>query len=95
MKKIINTRNAPGPVGAYSQAVLIENTLYISGQIGMIPDGDLEKNHRHSDEEQRQRVADAPISADQGGLEGMPVLAEDGRDCHHVVGVQGMFYTEG
>ena len=35
MKKIINTQNAPAPIGPYNQAVLSENTLYISGQIPM------------------------------------------------------------
>ena len=33
MKKIINTPNAPAPIGPYNQAVLSGNTLYISGQI--------------------------------------------------------------
>lgn len=35
MKKIINTKSAPAPIGPYNQAVLSENTLYISGQIPM------------------------------------------------------------
>ncbi|MFL2639378.1 MAG: Rid family detoxifying hydrolase [Flavobacteriaceae bacterium] len=34
MKKIIKTEKAPLPVGPYSQAVMIDNTLYISGQVG-------------------------------------------------------------
>lgn len=37
MKKIINTDNAPAPIGPYNQAVLIGNMLYISGQIAMNP----------------------------------------------------------
>ena len=37
MKKIINTKNAPAPIGPYNQAVLIENTLYTSGQIAINP----------------------------------------------------------
>ena len=37
MKKIINTSNAPTPIGPYNQAVLTGNTLYISGQIGLNP----------------------------------------------------------
>ncbi|MFS4492279.1 RidA family protein [Maribacter sp. 2308TA10-17] len=35
MKKIINTSNAPAPIGPYNQAILSGNTLYISGQIPM------------------------------------------------------------
>lgn len=37
MKKIIQTENAPAPIGPYNQAVLAGNTLYISGQIPMDP----------------------------------------------------------
>ncbi|WP_421775554.1 Rid family detoxifying hydrolase [Gracilimonas sp.] len=36
--KIINTDNAPAAVGVYSQAVEAGTTLYLSGQIGLIPE---------------------------------------------------------
>lgn len=35
MKKIIQTDKAPAPIGPYSQAVLINDTLYTSGQIAL------------------------------------------------------------
>ncbi len=42
MKKIIKTANAPAPIGPYSQAVQVDNTLYVSGQIAINPvDGQL------------------------------------------------------
>lgn len=34
---IINSKEAPAPIGPYSQAVLANNTLYVSGQIGLDP----------------------------------------------------------
>lgn len=37
MKTIINTPNAPAPIGPYNQAVLTGNMLFISGQIALIP----------------------------------------------------------
>lgn len=37
MKRIISTDRAPGAVGPYSQAVEINGTLYISGQIAIDP----------------------------------------------------------
>ena len=37
MKKIITIKNAPEPVGPYSQAILHGNTLYSSGQIAIDP----------------------------------------------------------
>ncbi|XP_019723476.1 2-iminobutanoate/2-iminopropanoate deaminase isoform X1 [Hippocampus comes] len=35
IRKIINTAKAPAAIGPYSQAVLVDRTLYISGQLGM------------------------------------------------------------
>ncbi len=35
MKTIINSPNAPAPIGPYSQAVLNGNTLYVSGAIAL------------------------------------------------------------
>ena len=38
MKKIINTLKAPQPIGPYSQAVLVGDVLYTSGQISLNPE---------------------------------------------------------
>ena len=43
-KKIINTKDAPAPIGPYSQAVRTGNLLFISGQIALIPETDLLAN---------------------------------------------------
>lgn len=37
MKTIINTPNAPAPIGPYNQAVLVNGVLYTSGQIAIDP----------------------------------------------------------
>jgi len=37
MKRIISTSNAPAAIGPYSQAVEINGTLYISGQLPINP----------------------------------------------------------
>jgi 2-iminobutanoate/2-iminopropanoate deaminase len=43
-KKIIKTENAPAPIGPYNQAVMVNNMLFISGQIAIDPkDGSLFK----------------------------------------------------
>ena len=36
-KKIISTKQAPAAIGAYSQAVRVENVVYLSGQIPLDP----------------------------------------------------------
>lgn len=47
-REIIATDNAPAAIGTYSQAVKVGNTVYLSGQIPLVPatmdmvDGDIE-----------------------------------------------------
>jgi len=36
-KKVINTPNAPEPIGPYNQAILAGNLLFVSGQIALDP----------------------------------------------------------
>ena len=49
-KKIINTKNAPAPIGPYNQAVLVNGSLYISGQICIEPSTGNLKNRDIQDE---------------------------------------------
>jgi 2-iminobutanoate/2-iminopropanoate deaminase len=37
MKKAVQISGAPAPIGPYSQAILANNTLYVSGQIPLNP----------------------------------------------------------
>ena len=68
MKKIINTPNAPAPIGPYNQAVLTGNTLYISGQIPMDPktgdliQGDIKKETLQSMENLKAILTEAGAS---------------------------------
>lgn len=38
-REVIFTKLAPAPIGPYSQAIKTNGTLYVSGQIGLRPDG--------------------------------------------------------
>ncbi|RYE55463.1 MAG: RidA family protein [Sphingobacteriales bacterium] len=38
MKKVINTPNAPAPIGPYSQAVIANGFLFLSGQVAINPE---------------------------------------------------------
>lgn len=38
MKTIISTEKAPSAIGTYSQAVKVGNTVYLSGQIPLVPE---------------------------------------------------------
>nr|KAF6426791.1 reactive intermediate imine deaminase A-like protein [Molossus molossus] len=37
IRKVISTTKAPGAIGPYSQAVLVDRTIYVSGQVGLDP----------------------------------------------------------
>lgn len=37
-KEILNTEKAPAAIGPYNQAVKVEKTLYVSGQIPLVPE---------------------------------------------------------
>ncbi|HEY1044813.1 MAG TPA: RidA family protein [Bacteroidia bacterium] len=52
-KKIILSTSAPSPIGPYSQAVLIGNTLYCSGQIALDSNGTF---HNESVETEAKQV---------------------------------------
>lgn len=72
-KKIVYTANAPKPIGPYSQAVIVSNTLYVSGQIPLNPlTGELVKGNI---EDQTRQVMEN-LKA---------ILIEAGVDFSHVV----------
>jgi len=50
MKKIVKTNKAPTPIGPYNQAILKNNTLYISGQIALDPNSMVLNNTSIKDE---------------------------------------------
>ncbi len=73
MKKIVNTSQAPAPVGPYNQAVVVGNLVFTAGQIAIDPaTGQFEENDIRK---QTRRV-----------LENLKaVLEAAGSDLQHVV----------
>ncbi len=73
MKKIVNTSQAPAPVGPYNQAVVVGNLVFTAGQIAIVPaTGQFEENDIRK---QTRRV-----------LENLKaVLEAAGSDLQHVV----------
>lgn len=72
-KEIINTVNAPAPIGPYSQAVMAGNLLFMSGQVALKPGtGEL-------------AVADIIEETHQVMQNIKAVLAEAGMDFSNVV----------
>ncbi|NJY64219.1 RidA family protein [Salinimicrobium sp. CDJ15-81-2] len=70
MKKIIQTKDAPAPIGPYNQAVLSGDTLYISGQIAINPvSGELELENIEDETEQVMRNLKAILGAAEMSFE--------------------------
>ena len=66
-KKLINSKDAPAPIGPYNQAVLVQNTLYISGQICIDPDTGSMKN-RDIQEETHQVMKNLRAVLKEAGM---------------------------
>jgi 2-iminobutanoate/2-iminopropanoate deaminase len=49
-KRVINTKAAPAPIGPYNQGIVVNGTLYISGQICIEPQSGTLKNRDIQDE---------------------------------------------
>jgi 2-iminobutanoate/2-iminopropanoate deaminase len=72
-KQILNTPDAPAPIGPYSQAVMVGNLLFISGQIAINPaSGNIDA--KDVTEETHQVMHNLKA-----------ILAEGGIDFHRVV----------
>jgi len=64
MKKIIETKGAPAPVGPYNQAILVGQTLYVSGQIAIDPStGTLVTDNIENETKQVMRNLEAILEA--------------------------------
>ena len=73
MKKIIHSKNAPAPIGPYSQAVEVNNMIFLSGQIAIDPSTN------------EYTPADAQTEAIQVMENIQAVLSEAGLSFSHVV----------
>lgn len=68
MKKVINTNNAPAPIGPYSQAVAAGGFLFVSGQIpsnpatGEIVSGDIKAEAKQVMENIKAILTEAGLS---------------------------------
>ncbi|HUQ97483.1 MAG TPA: RidA family protein [Chitinophagaceae bacterium] len=66
-KQIINTAAAPAPIGPYNQAILVNDTLYISGQVCLDAETGGLKNNSVQDET-RQVMHNLKMILEAAGL---------------------------
>lgn len=98
MKKIIETPNAPAPIGPYSQAVVFDDTLYSSGQIALDPKtGELVSGDIKKETEQVMNNIAAVLAA--AGMDFQNVLKtsifiKDMNDFQNINEVYGSYFDE-
>ena len=69
-KTIIVTDQAPAAIGVYSQGIRVDNTIYVSGQLGLDPQtGELAGDDLESQVRQAIDNIEAILSAEDYGLE--------------------------
>ena len=66
MKRIIETQDAPQAIGTYSQAVRVDNVVYLSGQIPLVP-GSMTLETGEIDEQVRRVFANLSAVAREAG----------------------------
>jgi len=68
-RKVVFTKEAPKPIGPYSQAILSNGRLYLSGQIGLKPDGALDTSSIENECRQALNNIKAVLAAGGMGMD--------------------------
>jgi len=97
MKKIIFTDKAPAPIGPYSQAILIGNTIYTSGQIPLTATGELISSDIEAETKQVMENLKAVLEAGGATFEHVvktSIFISNMDDFAKINGVYGSYINE-
>lgn len=96
-KQIINTPDAPAPIGPYNQAVLTGNMLFISGQVCIDPaTGDLKNGSIEEETEQVMKNLQAILTAAGLGFADVvktTIFITDMNQFAVINGIYGKYFT--
>jgi 2-iminobutanoate/2-iminopropanoate deaminase len=96
MKQIINTADAPAPIGPYNQAVRAGNLLFVSGQIALDPkSGELILDNIEAETHQVLRNVKAILEAAGTGLQNVlkaTVFVKDINQFSRINAVYGEYF---
>lgn len=97
MKTIINTAEAPAPIGPYNQAILSGNTLYVSGQIALNPkSGELILDDISKETTQVMENLKAVLAAAQMDFENVvksSIFVKDMNNFAHINAIYGKYFS--
>lgn len=97
-KSVIYSEQAPAPIGPYSQAILVKGTLYVSGQIALVP-GTTELVKGSIEDETRQVMQNLAAILEAAGMRfsniaKCTIFIKDMNDFGAINGVYGSFFTD-
>lgn len=96
MKKVIKTDKAPEAIGPYSQGILVDKLLFISGQIAIVPEtGELIKGEIELEIEQIIKNIKAILRKAGGSIENIvktTIYLKDIVDFYTVNKIYGQFF---
>eukprot|EP00090_Calanus_glacialis_P031548 TRINITY_DN5235_c0_g1_i1.p1 TRINITY_DN5235_c0_g1~~TRINITY_DN5235_c0_g1_i1.p1 ORF type:complete len:150 (-),score=45.93 TRINITY_DN5235_c0_g1_i1:36-485(-) len=96
-RKIVNTAAAPSAIGPYNQAVQVDRTLYISGQLGLSLNGSLVEGGVLAEAEKALENMGHILSAAGGGYKDViktTVLMKDINQFSQVNNIYGKFFKD-
>ena len=96
MKNAIATKNAPGAIGPYSQAIATDTMIYTSGQLGLTPEGVLPETVEEQAEQSLKNIK-AILEAAGSSMDKVvktTVFLKDMNDFAVMNGIYAKFFTE-
>ena len=96
MKNAIATKNAPGAIGPYSQAIATDSMIYTSGQLGLAPEGVLPETVEEQAEQSLKNIK-AILEAAGSSMDKVvktTVFLKDMNDFAVMNGIYAKFFAE-
>ena len=96
MKNAIATKNAPGAIGPYSQAIATDTMIYTSGQLGLTPEGVLPETVEEQAEQSLKNIKAIREAAGSSmdKVVKTTVFLKDMNDFAVMNGIYAKFFTE-
>lgn len=97
-REVILTDKAPKPIGPYSQAIKVGNTLYVAGQVGLTPEGKMDTSSVEN--ECKQALNNVKAIVEAAGMNMQQVVkatlyVKDLRNFSKINEVYGTYFPQG
>jgi 2-iminobutanoate/2-iminopropanoate deaminase len=96
MKKVVFSQQAPTPIGPYSQAILVGNMLFVSGQIAL-KDGQMIQDSIENETHQVMKNVGAVLEAAEMSFANIvktSIFVKDLNNFQKINEVYGSYFTE-